>query len=307
MQNHQYPLVSVIIPFLNTEKFLHETIRSVMNQDYTHWEIILINDGSLDGSAQIARQYAAESGGKIIYAEHAGGCNRGAAASRNLGVSKASGEWIAFLDADDFWLPQKLKEQIVLVQKHPEATVFCEATMYWYSWCNPQSKDLYFPVGAKADTLHLPPALTLVLYPLGKGHSFCTCGLMMRTDAFRRIGGFDESFIGKDQLYEDQVLFIKICLHEKVYISSACNNLYRQRPDSLMHGLLSDGYYMKGRYYFLQWLAGYLKEKKITDKKIWSKLNNAFWPYKYPLLFRMKKMPARIARKLKSAYKKLTK
>ena len=306
MSKHKNPLVSVVIPFLNVKDFLPETIGSVLNQEYTNWEIILIDDGSTDGSTEIARKYAAESNGKIIYTEHPDHSNWGAAASRNLGVSKARGEWLAFLDADDFWLPQKLKEQIEILQKNPEATALCEGTTYWYSWCNPQSKDLLIPVGAAAGKLYFPPALALKLYPLGKGHSFATCGLIIKTNAFRRIGGFDESFTGNNQLYEDQVLYTKIYLHEKVYISSGSNNLYRQRPDSLMHGLLSEGYYMQGRYYFLKWLINYLQQKNIHDKKIWQKVDRALWPYKYPLLHRVNQMPGRVIRKLRSIYEKMT-
>ena len=304
MKKPKNPLVSVIIPFLNVQQFLRETVESVVSQEYNNWEIVLIDDGSTDGSTEIAMQLASEYKGQIIYAQHTHHNNRGAAASRNLGVSRAQGEWLAFLDADDLWLPQKLKVQLELLEQNPEATAICEATTYWYDWCSSQSKNIRIPVGAEPDRLYAPPSLASILYPLGKGHSFATCGLMLKRNAFLSWGGFDESFTGNNQLYEDQVLYTKIYLHEKVYISSKSNNLYRQRPDSLMHGLLSKGYYMEGRYYFLQWLARYLREKNISDKKLWNKLNRAFWPYKYPLLYRFQQLPVRVIRKLNSMMKR---
>lgn len=302
MDKFALPFVSVIVPFLNVKDFLPETISSVCLQQYTNWEMILIDDGSSDGSTEIAKRYAEENPGKIIYLEHEGHINRGAAASRNLGASKARGELLAFLDSDDFWLPQKLKEQVELLQKNPDASVVCEAITYWYSWHHAESKDLFFPIGAEAEKVHIPPSLAYTLYPLGKGHSFCTCGLIMKAKSFEAIGGFDESFTGKNQLYEDQVLYMKIYLHEKVYISSRSNNLYRQRSNSLMHGLMSEGYYMQGRHYFLQWLIGYLEQKSIHNEKLQKLIKRALWPYRYPRLFRLKEMPIKFMDKVKSVY-----
>src|ERR1051325_5362212 len=99
------PLVSVIVPFLNGAKFIREAIESVFSQTYQNWELILVDDGSTDSSSGIARQYAELHPGRVRYLEHEGHQNRGQAPARNLGIRHAAGEFFAFLDCDDIWLP----------------------------------------------------------------------------------------------------------------------------------------------------------------------------------------------------------
>lgn len=292
------PLISIITPFFNVELYLRDTIESVIRQRYTHWELILVDDGSSDNSVAIAKSYAQNFPGKIFYVQHNNHENKGASASRNLGVMKARGELVAFLDSDDLWLPEKLEEQVKILETNPEATVVCEATKYWNSWADPDKKDVRVKVGIEEDKLYQSRELVSQLYPLGSGAGFCNCALIVKKDLLLQIGGFDEKFIGKNQLYEDQVIFLKLYLHGNVYISSLCNNLYRQRPDSLMHGLYAEGYSKEGRYFFLQWLKNYLEQNNITDKKIQRALGKAFMPYHNPFWYK-------INRKISSAFRKL--
>src|SRR6266542_3309857 len=98
-------LVSVVVPFWNASAFLEEAIASVFAQTFQSWELLLIDDGSSDGSTEIAKRYAERFPGRVRYFEHERHANRGVAASRNLGVRHAKGPYIAFLDADDVWLP----------------------------------------------------------------------------------------------------------------------------------------------------------------------------------------------------------
>src|SRR3954451_8103041 len=100
------PLISVIIPFLNPGIWLSEAIESVINQSYKNWEIILVNDGSVKEDSDIAIAYSKKYAHNIFYIEHEDHLNKGVTVSRNTAIAKASGEWIAFLDADDCWLPQ---------------------------------------------------------------------------------------------------------------------------------------------------------------------------------------------------------
>jgi glycosyltransferase involved in cell wall biosynthesis len=126
--------VSVIIIFLNTEKYLGEAIESVIAQTYEDWEILLVDDGSTDRSAEIAQHYTRLRPDQIQYLCHPGHSNLGKGASRNLGIQHAKGDYLAFLDADDVWLPQKLKEQVPVFDKHAEAGMVYGQTLYWYSW-----------------------------------------------------------------------------------------------------------------------------------------------------------------------------
>ena len=101
--------VSVITPMYNCEKFISETIESVLNQTYTNWEMIIIDDCSTDKSKQIVKQYIERDKRIRLIALNE---NSGAAVARNKGIEVSSGRFIAFLDGDDLWEPNKLEKQI---------------------------------------------------------------------------------------------------------------------------------------------------------------------------------------------------
>ena len=104
--------ISVVIPFFNAYNFFEETLNSVRSQTYPVQEIIVVNDGCGKKAKEFLSQFDDI---KIINFE----INQGVSAARNAGIKAATGEWIAFLDADDLWLPNKLKEQNLFIKKHP--------------------------------------------------------------------------------------------------------------------------------------------------------------------------------------------
>jgi len=106
------PLVSVIIPVYNGERYLTQSIESVLAQTYHPTEIILVDDGSTDKTATLAKQYH----GQIRYVLQK---NLGAGAARNLGVEFAQGRFLAFIDADDLWMPKKLAQQMAVLASEP--------------------------------------------------------------------------------------------------------------------------------------------------------------------------------------------
>jgi glycosyltransferase involved in cell wall biosynthesis len=106
-------LVSCIVPVYNGETYLGEAIESILKQSYRPIEIIIADDGSTDGTATVAERY----GKQIRYMRQA---NAGTAAARNLGLSAAAGEFVAFLDADDLWHPEKLARQMACFRARPE-------------------------------------------------------------------------------------------------------------------------------------------------------------------------------------------
>jgi glycosyltransferase involved in cell wall biosynthesis len=108
------PTVTVVIPVFNGQRFIGEAIRSVLAQTFHDVEIIVVDDGSTDGTASVVRRFIPA----VSYYRQE---NSGAGVARNLGVSAARGEWIAFLDADDLWYPSKLTVQFDHVHKYPEA------------------------------------------------------------------------------------------------------------------------------------------------------------------------------------------
>ncbi len=126
--------VSIATPFLNAGPFIEESIQSVLAQTWPDWELLLVDDGSADDSTAIALRYAEAYPTRIRYLAHPGRGNRGASASRNLAAQHARGEYLAFLDADDVYLPHKLQEQVPILDAHPDVGVMYAATEYWYSW-----------------------------------------------------------------------------------------------------------------------------------------------------------------------------
>ena len=122
------------MPFLDGIRFLPEAIDSVVTQTYPEWELLLVDDGSTDGSSALARDYARGWPDRIRYLEHAGHANRGKSTSRNLGIAEARGELLAFLDADDIFLPDKLTRQVGLLREQADAVMVYGNTEYWVSW-----------------------------------------------------------------------------------------------------------------------------------------------------------------------------
>lgn len=108
-------LVSIITPLYNGERFVAATIESVLAQNYQHWEMIVINDGSTDDSEKIVSEYAVRDTRIKLFSQP----NAGSAAARNNGIRRAMGRYIALLDSDDLWEPNFLEEQIAfLIEKN---------------------------------------------------------------------------------------------------------------------------------------------------------------------------------------------
>lgn len=115
-------LCSVIIPVHNSEKYIASSIESVLRQTYNNIEIIIINDDSTDNTLRIIQHIAKKNGKKIkIFSLQK---NMGAAFARNEGIARAMGEYIAFLDSDDLWLPEKIEKQINILNKTESALCF---------------------------------------------------------------------------------------------------------------------------------------------------------------------------------------
>lgn len=115
--------VSIIIPVYNAEKYIEETIRRVVAQTYTDWELLLVVDGCGDRSAQVIQEYKDAEGEnrlRLIIREE----NQGAARARNIGLQEAKGRYIAYVDADDLWMPEKLELELRFMNEKQAAFVF---------------------------------------------------------------------------------------------------------------------------------------------------------------------------------------
>jgi glycosyltransferase involved in cell wall biosynthesis len=121
------PLVSIIIPAFNVAGLIAETLESVRSQTFQNFEAIIVDDGSTDQTADVARRFCEMDSRFILLQQSNGGESR----ARNAAIERARGDWIAFLDADDVWLPQKLERQMTLAAQDPRANfLFCN----FYIW-----------------------------------------------------------------------------------------------------------------------------------------------------------------------------
>ena len=280
------PFISVIVPFYNMEAFLAEAVESVLGQSYDCWELLLVDDGSTDESVEMAKSYAEKFSPRVQYFTHELHQHRGVTVSRNLALFKARGNYVALLDADDYWLPGKLAFQSSIAQTFPHCALIGGASLYWYSWKDPGMDDIEIQVGCKTDELIPPRLLNTILYPLGKGAAPCPSSLLILKEALISHGGFEEQFSGIYQVYEDQVYLFKLYLHYCCYLSSRCMDKYRQRSSSLDSELHAQGRYRKVRLFFLQWLNHYLKGQKLDDPNIKKGLDHAMFECRYPILNR---------------------
>lgn len=293
------PLVSVITIFLDARRFLAEAIESVRAQRYEQWELLLVDDGSRDGSSEIARAYAAHDPHRIRVLEHAGHANLGMSASRNLGIEHGRGDLVALLDSDDVYLPEKLAHQVAVLSAHEEAGAVYGATQYWYSWTGAHedsNRDRTRRRGLPAESLVRPPA-ALARFLRDDARTPCTCGVLMRRDAIARVGGFENAFRG---MFEDQVFFYKLFATSGVWIDSACLDRYRQHPDSWCHRMRDLGEWdgseqpSASRRQFLEWLGAYLETQSISDPDLAREWRRQMRQFTSPLLYRASNLARRL-------------
>lgn len=304
---NKHSLVSVIIPFLNAEKYIHEAIESVLAQSYGEWELLLVDDGSTDSSTQTARQYERQHRRTVRYLEHAGHQNRGLSATRNLGISAARGEVIAFLDADDLWLPHKLERQMAILDSQPEAAMVYGPSQKWFSWTGrPEDvqRDYQYDLGIPPARLMKPPSL-LALCLERQAITPCPSNILLRRAAVEQVGGFEESFRGMYQHCEDQAFLAKIYANAPVFVSDECWDRYRQHADSIsaVTKKSGDGYYVWQ--FYLNWLEDYLTRQGVRDDRVWRALEKELAPYRHSRQWGLGSVARRSVGKMKSLLRRL--
>ncbi|HEX5580756.1 MAG TPA: glycosyltransferase, partial [Gemmatimonadaceae bacterium] len=236
-------------------------------QTYPHWELLLCDDGSADGSRALAERYAASDPGRIRVLAHPGGERRGASAARNLGLRAARGAYVAFLDADDVWLAHKLAEQVALLERTPEAEVLVGSTEFWYGWSGEPAdaqRDHVVGLGLPHGTvLPAPDLLTRMLD--GSVPVPCTCSLIARRAAVERAGGFEESF---RRVFTDQAFYAKLFLRSSVLVVETCWDRYRRHEASSCASAERDGELATARVAYLEWLRGYVDASGTRDRRV---------------------------------------
>ena len=170
------PIISVIIPAYNAEKTIQETVQSVLNQTFTDFELLIVDDGSQDATLDIIKRI---SDPRIQVSSYP---NAGANISRNRGLAQAAGEYVSFLDADDLWTPDKLEAQLNALQTNTQAAVA-------YSWtdCIDESGQFSRHGGSVTVNGNVLAELLIINF-LSNGSN-----ALIRKQAIAELGGFDES------------------------------------------------------------------------------------------------------------------
>ena len=205
--------VSIVMPSYNTGRFISETIESILAQSYSDWELIIVDDGSTDDTDEVVGQYLADERIRYIKNER----NSGAAVSRNRALREAKGKWIAFLDSDDLWEPDKLKKQIA----------FMENNDYHFSYTN------YIEIDEKS--LPNGKSVTGPKRITERGmYRYCWMGCLTVMYDAEQVGLVQIEDIKKNN---DYAMWLKVCKKANCYLLDETLARYRKRSGSISnHG-----------------------------------------------------------------------
>lgn len=207
------PKVSVVIPCKDRPEKLHRALASVSAQTVPPLEVVVVDDGS-DVPLQLTHDYSVPV--RIIRQT-----NQGPSAARNRGVSEAVGDWIALLDSDDTWLPDKLETQVGLIARHADAG-FCACDMLTRG--RPPTPFPLTPPGGATDGV-VADALERLL----PGRHISASGVMFRKDVFAAVGGFDERL----WYCEDRDLWLRLAAATKMLVTTRALTEYFREGDNL--------------------------------------------------------------------------
>jgi glycosyltransferase involved in cell wall biosynthesis len=191
------PTISVVIPVYNRFDCLKRSVESVLSQTLPVSEVILVDDGSIDGTSELLPRYIAENQmwrDRVSYVQQD---NQGPNVARNTGIAHAKGDWLAFNDNDDLWLPQKLEWQFQALDQFKDQCGACITDAWFMN--NPHMKMTLFQLAGKEHRESIGMIPDPLRYMLGTNsvvgvHPIWLQNLVARTDLVRRVGGFDPAF-----------------------------------------------------------------------------------------------------------------
>jgi glycosyltransferase involved in cell wall biosynthesis len=215
--------ITVVVPCYNAADWISTSLRSAVTQDWPALEVMVVDDGSKDGSVELVTSRFPEV--KVLQQR-----NGGAAAARNAGIRAARGDWIAFLDADDFWLPGKLRAQMDLLSTQPQAQISCTAWEFWHSADADPTPELLSRLQAETTSPSQGgPACDWIYPELLLGCCVWTSTVVARTELLRQLGGFDVGL----KIGEDYDLWLRASRLTPIARVTRPLALYRQHPASL--------------------------------------------------------------------------
>lgn len=211
-------LISVIIPAHNAAAFIDKALQSVLAQSYPQFEVLVVNDGSTDNTADIINNYQ-DSRIRLINQ-----INGGLSNARNTGIKEAQGDYLAFLDADDYWTSEKLEKQIALLKQNPDI-----------GFCSSQSR-IETPEGVFINNWHCPELSGSTLQSIFEHNAAITgsgSGVMVSTVLQKQAGFFDESL----NSLEDIDMWMRYSAHSEYACLPETHTVITKRPDSMSRNL----------------------------------------------------------------------
>lgn len=232
-------MISIVTPIHNGLEFFPATVASVQAQTRGDWEWLVVDDGSTDGSLEYCLAIA-ERDSRVRVLRHPNGANLGQSASRNLAIRHVSGDFLALLDCDDLWIPEKLDRDIATFARHPRANFLYSRILNWYDWANPPEVSVRNQpgvLGTPCDQLLEAPDVLLHLIR-NLYDSACqfpaTCCLMMRRSALSDGEELFDSTCRRG--FEDIVMLTKVLLRHPAVVCDDIRSFYRRHPRSFTAG-----------------------------------------------------------------------
>jgi glycosyltransferase involved in cell wall biosynthesis len=231
--------VSAVIPTYNSAKYIRDAVESVLAQTYPVYEVLVVDDGSTDGTEELFKGY----GNRIRYIRQA---NAGPPVARNTGLAQAAGDWIALLDSDDLWTPQKIERQVAYLESHPACgLVYTDMKTFDDSGIIEESVKI-------SRNLRLPSGN---IFPQMFAETlFQTSAVLIRKSCIDRVGGFDTEL----RMGDDYELFLRISRHYELGYVDEPLVLYRQ------HATQGTRTWGKQLHHGVPW--EFLVLKKIVDR-----------------------------------------
>ncbi|MBC7704404.1 MAG: glycosyltransferase [Rhodoferax sp.] len=226
------PLVTVVVPCFNAVRYIGAALRSVLQQGWPALEVIVVDDGSTDGSAACVKAEFPT----VAVVEQA---NQGVAAARNRGMAHARGEWVAFLDADDVWLPGKLHAQFDALREEPTARMACGAWQVWISDANtPPANYVQDIMAAASDSRRWAGPSGWIYAELLLDCEVWTSTVLMHRSLLAEVGHFDSTL----RIGEDYDLWLRASRVTPILRVPRPLALYRTHPASITHGVPAENY-----------------------------------------------------------------
>lgn len=210
-------LVSIVMPAFNAERHIAESIQTVLEQTFADWELIVVDDGSTDSTAEVVARYQADDPRILLVRRD----NGGQAAARNTGICHSSAPVVAFLDADDLWLPEKLARQLDTLQQTNADLVYSDGYVF-YDDGSPERADFFAVVPGAMDG----PTMFRLLYA---GNRIATLSVVVQRQALERVGFFVEG--RRFQNCEDYDLWLRLA-HAGCEFYGLSDKLMRYRRHS---------------------------------------------------------------------------